>query len=113
MKGKSGRYQTLWNDFDWADLVISYSSAITAEAFWYGKKVISPGVCPTWVACDNRFKHWSDPTEPANRELWHEHMGWIQFTNEEWASGEAQELTVQYQGWPTEVTAVDNPYYGY
>jgi hypothetical protein len=25
MKGKGGRYQTLWDDFDWADLVVSYS----------------------------------------------------------------------------------------
>lgn len=110
MKGKGGRYKTLWNDFDWADLVISYSSAITAEAFWYGKKVISLGVCPTWVAADNHLDNWSCPNEPINRKIWHEHMAWIQFTNEEWESGAAQEMTVTYQGWPTQVTAVDNPY---
>lgn len=110
MKGKGGRYATLWSDFDWADLIVSYSSAITTEAFWYGKKAISLGVCPTWIACDNHLNNWQDPTEPANRDIWHEHMSWIQFTNEEWGSGAAQEMTVAYQGWPTEVTAIDNPY---
>lgn len=110
MKGKGGRYQTLWDDFDWADLVVSYSSAITAEAFWYGKKAISLGVCPTWVASDNHLNNWQDPSEPANRDLWHEHMGWIQFTNKEWESGDALEMTFQYQGWPTQINAIDNPY---
>jgi hypothetical protein len=110
MGGKGKRYNTLWNDLDWADLVISYSSAITTEAFWYGKKVISPGVCPTWTASDRNFNNWQDPIEPKNRSSWHEHMGWIQFTQEEWASGEAQELTVHYQGWPLDVTAIDNSF---
>ena len=112
MKGKGGRYATLWDDFDWADLVVSYSSAVTTEAFWYGKKVISLGVCPTWVACDNTLSNWQDPTEPANRAVWHEHMSWVQYTNEEWNSGEAQEMIYQYQGWPTEVQVPDNPFIG-
>jgi hypothetical protein len=110
MGGKGKRYQSLWSDFDWADLVISYSSAMTAEAFWYGKKVISPGVCPTWVACEHDFKNWNDPREPKKRNIWHEHMGWVQFTDDEWQSGDAQELTVQYQGWPLDVSHVDNNY---
>lgn len=95
-------------DFEWADLVVSYSSAITAEAFWYGKKAISLGVCPTWVACDNHLGNWKDPIEPINRGIWHEHMAWIQFHTEEWKSGVAQDLTVAYQGWPTEVPHVNN-----
>lgn len=110
MKGKGGRYSSLWDDLDWADLVVSYSSAITAEAFWYGKKAISLGVCPTWVACDNHLSNWQDPTEPKNRDLWHQHVSWCQFTNNEWNSGDAQEMIYQYHGWPTEVTAVDNPF---
>jgi hypothetical protein len=95
-------------DFDWADLVISYSSAITCEAFWYGKKAISLGVCPTWVACENNLDNWSDPTEPKNRDEWHEHMSWIQFNYDEWNNGSAQEMTVHYQGWPTEVPHTNN-----
>jgi hypothetical protein len=95
-------------DLEWADLVISYSSAITAEAFWYGKKAISLGVCPTWVACDNTLDRWKDPSEPANRDVWHEHMAWIQFKKEEWYNGSAQEMTVFYQGWPTEVPNTNN-----
>jgi hypothetical protein len=102
------RYTTLFQDLDWADLVVSYSSAITVEAFWYGKKAISLGVCPTWIACENRLKHWADPTEPANRDIWHEHIANIQFTYDEFDSGEAQEMTLHYQGWPTEVQALDN-----
>ena len=95
-------------DFDWADLVISYSSAITAEAFWYGKKAISLGVCPTWVACYNHLDKWNDPREPKKRGLWHEHMAWIQYNYEEWYNGSAQEMTVAYQGWPTEVPHTNN-----
>jgi hypothetical protein len=95
-------------DLDWADLVVSYSSAITAEAFWYGKKAISLGVCPTWVACDNHLDNWQDPAEPKNRDIWHDHVSWSQFTLEEWYSGAAQDLTVQYQGWPTEVEHTNN-----
>jgi len=95
-------------DLDWADLVVSYSSAITAEAFWYGKKAISLGVCPTWVACDNHLDNWKDPAEPKNRDIWHDHISWSQFTLEEWYSGAAQDLTVQYQGWPTEVAHSNN-----
>lgn len=112
MKGKGGRYSSLWDDLDWADLVVSYSSAVTAEAFWYGKKAISLGVCPTWISSYNQLENWQDPTEPSNRNLWHEHMSWIQYTEDEWASGEAQELIYQYQGWPLEVQTVDNPFIG-
>jgi hypothetical protein len=107
-KGKGGRYLTLWNDLDWADLVISYSSAITTEAFWYGKKVISLGVCPTWICQSPNLENWNDPTEPENREQWHNHMGWIQFSTEEWESGEAQEMTIFYQGWPPDVPHYNN-----
>jgi hypothetical protein len=95
-------------DFDWADLVISYSSAITCEAFWYGKKAISLGVCPTWVACENNLDNWNNSKEPKNRNVWHEHMSWIQFNYDEWHSGLAQEMTVHYQGWPTEVLHTNN-----
>ena len=99
-RGKWGRYTTLWDDLDWADLVVSFSSAVTAEAFWYGKKVISLGICPTWMCQSPTLENWQDPTEPANRKEWHNHMGWIQFSNEEWMSGDAQEATLFYQGWP-------------
>lgn len=95
-------------DFEWADLVVSYSSAITAEAFWYGKKAISLGVCPTWTCCDKDLNDWRNPVEPKGREDWHEHMAWIQFTYEDFYSGLAQELTHLYQGWPTEVPHVNN-----
>ena len=95
-------------EFEWADLVISYSSAISCEAFWYGKKVISLGVCPTWVACENQLTNWSNPSEPANRDQWHEHLAWVQFNIPEWESGTAQEMTVHYQGWPTEVPHSNN-----
>lgn len=96
------------SEFEWADLVISHSSAITTEAFWYGKKAISTGVCPTWVACENNLSNWKNPIEPENREKWHEHMAWIQYSANEWHSGEAQESTVFYQGWPTEVLDTNN-----
>lgn len=109
-KGRVGRYVSLWDDLDWADLVVSYSSAITCEAFWYGKKAISLGVCPTWVAAKRTLDDWRNPTEPAGRALWHEHIAWTQFTKDEWASGDAQEMIYQYQGWPTEVTALDNSF---
>lgn len=102
-KGKGGRYTTLWNDLDWADLVVSFSSAITAEAFWYGKKVISFGACPTWIVQGPNLTDWKNPIEPSLRDQWHTHMGWIQFSNEEWQSGDAQEMTIFYQGWPPEV----------
>lgn len=104
------RYSSLWEDFDWADLIISYSSGITAEAFWYGKKVISLGVCPTWTTCEKTLDNWQNPIEPAGRDIWHEHISWIQFKYAEWESGDAQEMTLQYQGWPTEVSYPDNPF---
>lgn len=94
-------------DFEWADLVVSYSSAITAEAFWYGKKVISLGPCPTWVACDNTLDNWQDPKEPVNRDLWHDHIAWCQFNHSEWYDGSAQEKALHYQGHPYEVPHID------
>lgn len=109
LRKRGPRTVTLFDDLDWADLVITYSSAISVEAFWWGKKVISLGVCPTWVACDNTLDNWKDPTEPINRDIWHEHVSWIQFKFEEFESGDAQEMTYQYQGWPTEVSVPDNP----
>lgn len=109
-KGKGGRYLTLWEDFDWADLVISYSSAITAEAFWYGKKVISLGICPTWMCQPPDLNDWKNPLEPENREQWHNHMSWIQFSNEEWENGFAQDMTVAYQGWPPDTAHMSNGY---
>lgn len=90
-------------DFEWADLVVSYSSAITAEAFWYGKKAISLGPCPTWIACEKTLDNWHDPTEPATRDIWHEHVAWCQFNLEEWYDGSAQEKALYYQGHPYEV----------
>jgi hypothetical protein len=99
-KGKKGRYVDLWQDLDWADLVISWGSAITAEAFYYGKKVISLGPCPTWTCCDRDLSNWQDPTEPAGRAEWHEHMAWTQFTQQEMTSGAGAEMILQYQGWP-------------
>ena len=92
------RWATLWDELDWADLVISQSSAITCEAFWYGKKVISLEPCPTWAAGRTLLDDWQNPTEPAGRDQWHEHLAWSQFSNEEWASGEALSLIEQYMG---------------
>jgi hypothetical protein len=93
------RWTTLWDDFNWADLIVAQASAITAEAFWYGKKVISLYPCPTWAAgCNSTLENWEDPTEPALREQWHEHLAWCQFTNEEWQSGQAFNLIEQYLG---------------
>lgn len=99
-KGKKGRYADLWQDLDWADLVISWGSAITAEAFYYGKKVISLGPCPTWVCCDRDLTNWKDPREPEARDEWHEHMAWTQFTREEMKDGAGAKMILQYQGWP-------------
>jgi hypothetical protein len=109
-KGRAGRFSTLWNDLEWADVVISYSSAITAEALWYGKKAISLGVCPTWMCHEPSLDDILNPVESINRDSWHNHIAWTQFTKQEWESGEAQELTVQYQGWPLDVTYPDNAF---
>jgi hypothetical protein len=92
------RYATLWDDLDWCDLVVAQSSAITCEAFWYGKKVISLQPCPTWAAGRTTLDNWQDPTEPALRQQWHEHIAWIQYSVDEWASGEAFDLMQQYLG---------------
>jgi hypothetical protein len=92
------RWLTLWDDLDWADLVITQSSAITCEAFWYGKKVISTAPCPTWAAEHTTLDNWQDPTEPSLRDAWHEHLAWSQYTVDEWTSGEALELIEQYHG---------------
>ena len=99
-KGKGGRYVDLWQDFDWADLVVSWASAITAEAFWYGKKAISLAPCPTWVCCDRDLNNWDDPREPEQRDEWHEHMAWTQFTRAEMQNGAGAAMILQYQGWP-------------
>jgi hypothetical protein len=96
---KSGpRWATLWEDLDWADLVIAQSSAITCEAFWYGKKVISLEPCPTWAASRTLTEDWRDPAEPSNRDQWHEHIAWSQFSNEEWLTGKALTLIEKYIG---------------
>jgi hypothetical protein len=93
------RWSTLWEDLDWADLVVSQASAITAEAFWYGKKVISLFPCPTWAGgSESTLENWQDPAEPLNRDAWHEHLAWSQFTNEEWLSGESFNLIEKYIG---------------
>lgn len=115
MKSQKGtkrllRYQTLWQDLDWADLVVSYSSAITVEAFWYGKKVITPGVCPTWMCGTQNYDSWQDPREPDQRDAWHEHLAWTQFSEEEWSSGDAQEMVMLYQGDLLDHPPTDNPY---
>ena len=97
--GKAGnRYSTLWEDLDWADLVVSQSSAITCEAFWYGKKVISTEPCPTWAAGRATLEDWENPAEPQLRAAWHEHIAWCQYTRSEWHSGEALDLLEQYLG---------------
>lgn len=94
----SERWSDLWQDLDWADLVVSHSSAITCEAFWYGKKVISLKPCLTWAAQKTTLEDWQNPQEPELRDAWHEHLAWSQFTVEEWASGEALNLLQQYVG---------------
>lgn len=97
--GKPGkRYETLWSDLDWADLVVSQSSAITCEAFWYGKKVISTEPCTTWLAGQQDLQDWQNPAEPEGRDKWHEHIAWNQFTIEEWTTGIAWNLMKQYIG---------------
>ena len=97
--GKPGiRYETLWQDFDWADLVVSQSSATTVEALWYGKKVISTEPCITWLAGKNTLDDWQNPEEPEKRNEWHEHVAWNQFTTEEWTSGQAWNLMNMYIG---------------
>lgn len=105
MKNQQGskkilRYQTLWQDLDWADLVISYGSAICSEAFWYGKKVVNFAPCSTWTCCDRNLDNWDDPREPSGRDLWHEHAAWTQFTHQEIIEGRGPEMIIQYQGWP-------------
>lgn len=90
------RWQTLWADLDWADLVVAQSSAITCEAFWYGKKVLSTEPCPTWACGAQRIEDWQDPSEPKSRDEWHEHLAWSQYTVEEWTSGKALELIKSY-----------------
>jgi hypothetical protein len=92
------RYATLWDDLDWCDLVVTQSSAVSCEAFWYGKKVISLQPCPTWAAGRATLDDWQNPTEPADRESWHEHLAWSQYSVDEWASGEAFDLLQQYLG---------------
>jgi hypothetical protein len=94
----SNRYSTLWADLDWADLVVSQSSAITCEAFWYGKKVISTEPCPTWAAGRSTLEDWRNPVEPPLRSAWHEHIAWCQYTRSEWQSGAALDLLAQYLG---------------
>jgi len=109
-RGKSGlRWATLFEDLDWADLVVAQGSAITAEAFWYGKKVISTHPCITWAAQKNTLDDWQDPTEPTFRDLWHEHLAWCQFTSAEWESGEVLDLIEKYTGNPLEYI-VNYPY---
>jgi hypothetical protein len=98
-KGKSSiRWSTLFDDFDWADLVVAQGSAITAEALWYGKKVISLHPCTTWAAEQTTLEDWKNPTEPKMRDEWHEHLAWSQFSTEEWNSGEAISMIEQYVG---------------
>lgn len=92
------RWQTLWDDLEWADLVVSLSSAITVEAFWYGKKVISLYPCNTWAAQRTTLDDWQNPQEPALRDKWHEHLSWSQYTGTEWASGKAFEEILKYFG---------------
>lgn len=98
------RWADLWQDLDWADLVVSHSSAVTCEAFWYGKKVISLKPCPTWAAEQSMLDDWANPREPELRDAWHEHLAWSQFTVEEWSSGQALDLIQQYLG---PITAYD------
>ena len=92
------RWATLWDDLDWADLVVAQGSAITAEAFWYGKKVISTHPCITWAAEKTTLDDWQNPKEPELRDAWHEHLAWSQFRNNEWESGEALNLIDSYIG---------------
>jgi hypothetical protein len=92
------RWATLWKELDWADLVVTQSSAITCEAFWYGKKVISIYPCPTWAAERTTLEDWQNPKKPELRDVWHEHLAWSQFTTNEWISGEAFNIIEKYVG---------------
>jgi hypothetical protein len=92
------RWATLWEDLDWADLVVSLSSAITVEAFWYGKKVISLYPCNTWAAERTTLEDWQNPKEPELRDRWHEHLAWSQFNYDECYTGEAISLLEKYLG---------------
>lgn len=92
------RWKTLFDDLDWADLVVAQGSAITAEAFWYGKKAISIHPCITWAAEKSNLEDWKNPKEPELRDAWHEHLAWSQFRNQEWISGEALHLINSYVG---------------
>lgn len=92
------RWSTLWEELDWADLVVSLSSAITVEAFWYGKKVISLYPCNTWAAERTSLEDWQNPKEPELRDQWHEHLAWSQFSGDEWSRGEAIEKILNYLG---------------
>lgn len=96
------RWATLWEDLNWADLVVAQSSAITAEAFWYGKKAISTHPCITWAAEKTTLEDWKNPEEPKNRESWHEHLAWSQFRTDEWSSGETLSMIEKYFGNITE-----------
>jgi hypothetical protein len=102
IKKAGARWATLWDDLDWADLVVAQGSAITAEAFWYGKKVISTHPCITWAAGEQLLDDWQNPIEPAGRDKWHEHLAWSQFSNDEWRTGEALKLIEKYVGPITE-----------
>jgi hypothetical protein len=103
------RWMTLWKDFDWADLVVSQSSAITAEAFWYGKKVLSTEPCTTWAAHKTTLSDWQDPTEPSLRDEWHEHLAWCQYNEQEFTSGLFLNLLEKYIG-PFETYRSDHIY---
>lgn len=94
------RWHTLWDDLDWADVVISQSSAITVEAFWYGKKVISLEPCSTWAVKKFTLEDWQNPEapDPDLRERWLEHISWSQFTVDEIQSGEWLDLLSAYFG---------------
>jgi hypothetical protein len=98
IKKSGARWSTLFQDLDWADLVVAQGSAITAEAFWYGKKVISTHPCITWAAGQQSLEDWQNPAEPELREQWHEHLAWSQFFSEEWESGQALDLIQKYMG---------------
>jgi len=94
------RWYTLWDDLDWADLVVSQSSAVTVEAFWYGKKVISTEPCSTWAVKKNTLEDWDNPEEPDRelRDRWHEHIAWSQYTVDEIKRGEWLDLLQSYFG---------------
>jgi hypothetical protein len=99
------RWATLWDELDWADLVVSLGSAITVEAFWYGKKVISVHPCNTWAAERTTLDDWQNPKEPELREQWHEHLAWSQYSDDEFISGEALEEVIKYLGNPKDINS--------